>query len=112
MSGSVSKGCAEGGGESKAAIRSYEVRIILEFCDLGTLRSFLDSKAFLNPEKEPDTPAILDTAIDVARAIRHLHAHQVIHGDLKSLNILLKRSATDPRGFIAKVSDFVSPIIY
>ena len=89
-------------------VRSYEVRIILELCDLGSLRCFLNSGMFLSPpcNQESNTLALLDTAIDVARALSHLHAHQVIHGDLKTMNILLKRSATDPRGFIAKVSDF------
>lgn len=91
-------------------MRSYEIRIILELCDLGSLRSFLDSKAFEPLGENPNTLAIVDTAIDVARAMWHLHSNQIIHGDLKSLNILLKRSASDPRGFVAKVSDFVSPL--
>ncbi|GLC56027.1 hypothetical protein PLESTB_001056700 [Pleodorina starrii] len=53
-----------------------------------------------------DLPAVLDTAIDVARALAHLHACRVVHADLKPRNVLLKGSTTDPRGFVAKVADF------
>ena len=102
---SVAKNSLTEEGDDKV-VRSYEVRIILELCDLGSLRAFLDGRIFSPPGQEPKTLAIMDTAIDVSRAVSHLHSHQVIHGDLKSSNILLKRSATDPRGFIAKVSDF------
>ncbi|EFJ50029.1 hypothetical protein VOLCADRAFT_58768, partial [Volvox carteri f. nagariensis] len=36
----------------------------------------------------------------------HLHASQIVHGDLKPANVLLKSSRSDRRGFIAKVADF------
>ncbi|GIL91280.1 hypothetical protein Vretifemale_18849, partial [Volvox reticuliferus] len=53
-----------------------------------------------------DLAAVLDTAIDVARAMAHLHREGVVHADLKPRNVLLKGSTTDPRGFMAKVADF------
>jgi tRNA A-37 threonylcarbamoyl transferase component Bud32 len=39
-------------------------------------------------------------------AVAYLHAMDVVHGDLKSSNVLLKAaapSAWDTRGFVAKV---------
>ncbi|KAG2494733.1 hypothetical protein HYH03_007246 [Edaphochlamys debaryana] len=53
-----------------------------------------------------DLSNVLDTAIDIARAMVHLHREGIVHADLKPRNVLLKGSTTDPRGFVAKVADF------
>ncbi|KAG2453164.1 hypothetical protein HYH02_002489 [Chlamydomonas schloesseri] len=53
-----------------------------------------------------DLAAVLDTAIDIARAVAHLHREGIVHADLKPRNVLLKGSTHDPRGFVAKVADF------
>jgi serine/threonine protein kinase len=50
--------------------------------------------------------ALVETAIDVARAMAHLHKHNIVHSDLKARNVLLRSDAHDPRGFTAKVADF------
>lgn len=49
--------------------------------------------------------AILDTALDIAKAMCHLHAMNVLHSDLKARNVMLKSSG-DSRGITAKVADF------
>ena len=36
----------------------------------------------------------------------YLHSIGVLHGDLKGANVLLKSTATDPRGFTCKLADF------
>lgn len=46
---------------------------------------------------------VLDTAVDVARAMAHLHRENIIHSDLKPRNVLLKGASVDSRGFVAKV---------
>lgn len=60
--------------------------------------------------REPDgsvkLEALIDTALDVARAMAHLHTHNILHSDLKARNVLLRSDAHDPRGFAAKVADF------
>jgi hypothetical protein len=49
---------------------------------------------------------LAETALDVARAMAHLHQHNIVHSDLKARNVLLRSDMQDPRGFTAKVADF------
>lgn len=49
---------------------------------------------------------LAETALDVARAMTHLHKHNIVHSDLKARNVLLRSDMQDPRGFTAKVADF------
>ncbi|GIL97155.1 hypothetical protein Vretimale_2885, partial [Volvox reticuliferus] len=50
--------------------------------------------------------AIYLTLLEVALALRHMHAMQLVHCDVKPANVLLKSSASDPRGFTCKLTDF------
>ena len=55
-----------------------------EFMDLGTLRDALDRDVFTHPPTmDLDFSAVLDTAIDIAKGVLHLHSLNIIHGDLK-----------------------------
>ncbi|KAG2491000.1 hypothetical protein HYH03_010672 [Edaphochlamys debaryana] len=98
--------------------------VISEWCDKGSLAAALATRAF--PGYLPHWQAggagggaggsggavtlnyrvILMTLLDVALALRHLHAHNLIHRDVKSANVFLRSCATDPRGFTAKLGDF------
>ncbi len=103
----------------------------LSYGHLGRLHSVEKPQAahaFLHPEKtEPRAQAtlragafvddqggarldyILPTAKEVCAAVAYLHSNGVVHGDLKSTNVLLKSAAVtrhDARGFCARVSDF------
>ena len=82
-----------------------QVRLVLEFCDKGTLRGALDQGVYLGTSGL-NYRAILDTAADVAKAMLHLHLNNVLHGDLKATNVMLKSAGSDGRGVIAKVADF------
>ena len=69
--------------------------------------SFITSCCFSDVAKgSPNLLSVLLTALDIASAMVHMHCENIIHGDLKARNILLKTSATDARGFTAKVADF------
>ncbi|KAG2443737.1 hypothetical protein HXX76_002083 [Chlamydomonas incerta] len=92
-------------GEMAATIHSYEVRLVLEFCDKGSLKDALDSHVFMQ-SGALNLAAMLETAADVAKAMVHMHAANVLHSDLKARNIMLKSSGTEGRGIVAKVADF------
>jgi len=73
--------------------------LVVEYAELGTLEDFFDH--------EPTTSFSTRTTIcqDVTNGLLALHQSQVVHGDLKLLNVLM--FAGDPqRPFIAKLSDF------
>ena len=87
----------------------FEVKIIMEHCDCGSLRQMLDKAGA--PFRDPGTgqvvyKAVLATAADVAKGMAQLHAMHIVHSDCKTQNILLKSGGGDERGFIAKVSIF------
>lgn len=83
------------------------MRLVLEYADRGSLRDALDGGAFLLPPGadeagrssadggaggrpragpalgEVNYCAVLDTAVEVAAAMAHLHGRNVLHADLK-----------------------------
>jgi serine/threonine protein kinase len=85
-----------------AQISAFEVHLVLEYCDLGSLRATLNSRIF-HPGSQPDYIAIIHVAMDVALGMRYLHASNIIHADLKASNILLQSGR---ECMTAKISDF------
>jgi len=84
----------------------YEVWAILEFADLGSMEDHVVKKDFLrHVDGSPDQESILRLLLDVAKGMAELHRNAIIHTDLKPSNIMLVSSSTDPRGWVAKISD-------
>ncbi|KAG2499237.1 hypothetical protein HYH03_002816 [Edaphochlamys debaryana] len=68
----------------------------------------VDSPAFATAVLQ-NLKAVYLTLLEIALALRYLHGRHIVHRDLKPGNVLLKgttATASDPRGFTAKLADF------
>ena len=84
-----------------------QMRLVLEYCDKGSLSAHLKHYQGIRDESGAFQVAhLIETASDIARAMLHLHKNDICHNDLKAANILLKSEGTDGRGVRAKVMDF------
>ncbi|KAF5837079.1 hypothetical protein DUNSADRAFT_4860 [Dunaliella salina] len=79
------------------------VQLVLEYCDRSSLRDALDAGLFMTP-RGMNYAALLDCAMDVAKAMLHLHCNNVLHLDLKTRNILLASSGTGGKGVTCKAA--------
>ena len=77
---------------------------------VAALQDAIDRGWFLEaPDHELSTPClrtILQTAREIAEAMRWLHSMRVVHGDLTGGNVLLdgaEKTSSDLRGFVVKV---------
>eukprot|EP00887_Chlorella_sp_A99_P003741 scaffold7.g3741.t1 len=105
-----------GGVRSVFKLESLDLRddevlmaVVLEYCDLGSLRRAIKRRAFVPGARwslQTTYRALLRTAQEVAKGMEYIHEYNVVHGDLKPGNVLLKTHRVDRRGYIAKVSDF------
>jgi len=73
-------------------ISGSQPAIIYEYCNGGTLSDFAKDHSDPLPQS-----LIIDIAICVAGALRHAHAHGVLHRDLKPGNILLTDTGNEQR---------------
>eukprot|EP00931_Biecheleriopsis_adriatica_P085487 TRINITY_DN5_c0_g1_i1.p1 TRINITY_DN5_c0_g1~~TRINITY_DN5_c0_g1_i1.p1 ORF type:complete len:716 (+),score=136.43 TRINITY_DN5_c0_g1_i1:956-3103(+) len=83
--------------------------IVQELCDLSTLSSACE-RGWLRVNRSmkapPDMLSVIFTMRDIAEAMAYVHSRSIIHADLTGRNVLLASSASDPRGFVAKICDF------
>eukprot|EP00878_Enallax_costatus_P001186 GHUV01001328.1.p1 GENE.GHUV01001328.1~~GHUV01001328.1.p1 ORF type:complete len:1396 (+),score=459.68 GHUV01001328.1:226-4413(+) len=84
-----------------------ETWMIMEFCEKGSLDRAVTRKRFIRKEDgQPEMIGIYKALLDTASGLDYLHSIGVVHGDLKTANVLLKGSTRDVRGFACKITDF------
>lgn len=88
----------------KQVLRAYEIWIVMELCEGGSLLRWIDKGYFRSSasfhEGGPDLPLILTAATQIAEGLAFLHANDIIHGDLNCNNVLMTKD------FSCKISDF------
>ncbi|KAG2496614.1 hypothetical protein HYH03_005435 [Edaphochlamys debaryana] len=99
--------------------------IVMEMCDRGSLVDALYAQSFPALPSPPPHPkqsnmltagasmqyarywkGVYMTLLEVALALRYLHARRLVHRDLKPGNVLLRSNAGDTRGWTCKLADF------
>uniref|UniRef100_A0A383VHP9 Protein kinase domain-containing protein n=1 Tax=Tetradesmus obliquus TaxID=3088 RepID=A0A383VHP9_TETOB len=94
-------------GSDDEAADNEETWMVLEFCDKGSLqRALLQGRFKRRDSQQPDMIGVYKALLDTASGLDYLHSIGVVHGDLKTCNVLLKGSARDARGFSCKIADF------
>ncbi len=64
-------------------LHNNEFGIVMEFCELGTLRAWLG-------QGRPSELAVTELMLQLANGVAFLHEHGVFHRDLKPENIMLQ----------------------
>jgi len=78
-----------------ACVETGNYAIIMEYMDMGNLHDVLDDE-----KEELPWKIRLKISYDIVLGLEYLHSKKIVHGDLKSFNILLNKEYT------AKISDF------
>eukprot|EP00803_Ostreobium_quekettii_P007950 evm.model.scf_1330.3 EVM.evm.TU.scf_1330.3 scf_1330:17054-27691(+) len=85
----------------------WKLFIIQEFCERGTLQTALRDKEFTDRRTDtPDLKALLEIATGIAKGMHHIHSKNILHGNLKPSNVLLKTALDTHTRMLAKIADF------
>ncbi|BDA50694.1 probable tyrosine-protein kinase SYK at C-terminar half [Coccomyxa sp. Obi] len=96
--------CLETPVDSEEAEVVVETLLLMELADLGSLDKYM-----LHARLKHNRVALIECLLDIAAGMAYLHSGNLLHGDLKTANVLLKSCAASPgnsRGFTSKIADF------
>ncbi|KAF4689669.1 protein kinase kinase kinase [Perkinsus olseni] len=79
------------------------IKVVFEFCEGGTLFDILHNR----DEVDLSLSQKVKILSDIGKGITYLHAFNIVHRDLKSLNLLLYQRVDDEHDIpIVKIADF------
>ncbi|CAL8465122.1 g4657 [Coccomyxa elongata] len=96
--------CLESCEDSAEADMCVETFLLMELADLGSLDKYM-----VHARLKHNWVGLIECLIDIAAGMGYLHSASLLHGDLKTANVLLKSCAPSPgnsRGFTCKIADF------
>jgi serine/threonine protein kinase len=62
--------------------------LVMEYAPCGTLYDLLHAESHSSIQR-PSLTARVQMLYDIAAAVQHLHLHRIVHGDIKSSNVLV-----------------------
>ena len=86
--------------------------VVMEYCDRGTLADAVRGRARLFHRPLPggavgvDLAAVVDVLVEIAGSLAYMHRCNLLHGDVKLDNVLLKSDPTHALGVAPKLADF------
>lgn len=97
-------------GEDAGDTPTYNI-IVMEYCDRGTLgdavrRARLFHRQLDNGSIGVDLTSVIDVLIEVAESLQYMHRVNLLHGDVKLDNVLLKTDHLHALGVTPKLADF------
>ena len=79
-----------------------EVCIVMEYCSGGDLEQWVSRRR--QQRKKPSEGTALRIFAQACMALEHVHAHRVVHRDVKTSNLFITRDAEGPP--VVKLGDF------
>ena len=89
----------------------WKLTLVQELCHASLADALVSSLMHNKQTQQPNMSIILLTLIDIAKAMNYIHCKNIIHGDLKPENVLLKHDPDSPSGMIAKIAGGLRPCL-
>lgn len=85
-----------------------QVWVVMEYCDMGSLMDVVQTRGIDCGLKHSMShfSNIMNTGLEIATGMQHLHKLGIRHGDLRAKNVMLQRSDAHRKKFVAKVMSF------